>query len=94
MWPMQDQLENSPPSHKGFTHEHILLSVRIAHKREVGQFDDASAHLLTKAFKGYNEVYDCEVTVLYDHGKEDACSEGCECWKCSHTRNFPFNSTK
>lgn len=68
---------------KGFTVEHVLLSVTIVSTKEsAGQFDDSCAHLIEKHLKEYHGIVRVDAQVHYKHTKIDMHSNGCECGIC------------
>lgn len=73
----------SPSNERGFTVEHIMLSVTVVHTNQIIQYDDSCASILKKKLeKEYAGVVRVDAFVLYDHTKTEVHSEGCECGKC------------
>jgi hypothetical protein len=69
---------------RGFTIEHILLSITVVHTNRIMQYDDTCANIVKKKleeeFKGVVRV---NAHALYDHSKIDAHTKGCQCHICS-----------
>lgn len=73
----------------GFKFEHILLSVTIAHNREIGQFDDTCAGHVEKAMGSYQGVLMVDAKAQYRHCSEDQHFANCTCGLCDQVRNPP-----
>jgi hypothetical protein len=68
---------------KGFTIEHILLSITVISTKEgAGQFDDSCAHIVAKGLKEYHGVVDVLPEVLYKHTKIEQHADCCGCGLC------------
>lgn len=68
---------------RGFTVEHVLLSVTIVSTKEsAGQFDDSCAHLIEKHLMDYHGVVRVEAKVHYKHTKIDMHANDCGCGIC------------
>lgn len=72
---------------RGFTIEHILLSITVVHTNKIMQYDDSCAHLIRKHLEEYNGVVRVDANVLYNHTKVDAHQKGCECGICQPTQS-------
>jgi len=68
---------------KGFSVEHILLSVTVVHTNRIMQYDDSAARILEKELLTYNGIKSVNAKAQYDHGKTDIHANGCECGKCT-----------
>jgi len=69
---------------RGYTIEHIMLSVTVVHTNQIMQYDDSCANILKdKLGKEYNGVVRVDANVLYDHSKTDVHHKGCDCGTCN-----------
>lgn len=84
----KSELTVTPPeAFTGFKFEHILLSVTIAHNREIGQFDDGCAYQVEKAMREYQGILMVDAKAQYKHCSYDQHTEACDCGICQQTRN-------
>jgi hypothetical protein len=84
--PSSDLVAHGLPEATGFKFEHILLSITIAHNREIGQFDDSCASQVRKAMLSYNGIHMVNAEAQYKHCSEQQHFEGCECGLCEQVR--------
>lgn len=84
--PSSDLVASGLPEATGFKFEHILLSVTIAHNREIGQFDDSCAFQVRKAMLSYKGVHMVNAEVHYNHCSEQQHFDKCDCGKCEQVR--------
>lgn len=82
---MNDTLLEPAPM-TGYKFEHILISVTIAHDRDIGQFDDSCAHLIKNGLKKYQGILMVDAKPQYRHCSYDQHSEICECGLCNSVR--------
>lgn len=90
---MSDALVSVPADpigfERGFTIEHVMLSVTVVSKEgSAGQFDDSIAHLVRKHLPEYFGVVDVLPEVLYKHTKIEQHRKGCECGYCNPIAGF------
>lgn len=79
--------DKSPPmAIRGFKFEHILISVTIAHNREIGQFDDSCARQVEKGMSEYQGILMVDAKAQYRHCSEQQHVEGCDCGLCQQVR--------
>jgi hypothetical protein len=79
---MNTELQNPT----GFKFEHILISVTVAHNREIGQFDDTCAGHITRQMKDYQGVLMVESKAQYRHCSEQQHFADCQCGLCDQVR--------
>lgn len=84
--PPSDESSHGLPPFNGYKFEHILLSVTIAHNRDIGQFDDSCAYQLRKAMLSYNGILMINAEPQYKHCSEEQHVDGCECGLCNQVR--------
>lgn len=67
---------------RGYTIEHIMLSVTVVHTNKIMQYDDSAAGILSRELLKYDGVERVDAKVLYDHTKTEEHQKDCECGKC------------
>ena len=94
--PASPLVSNSPGAFTGFKFEHILISVTIAHNREIGQFDDSCSHQIEKGMREYQGILMVDAQAQYKHCSEEQHTEHCTCGLCTQVRHVmqeaPFDT--